>query len=207
MLSIVLTIDVVNSKHSPESFDKWFSENIKKINNDLDKFCSHGRHVFASQGDECQLFMPLHTDFTMTLFLICYHLQPKKLRFGIGIGPHEGDIVENSWNMNGPIFWIAKEKLELLKDEKELVAQIGVFENSIGQVMSELMTYVFEAMGKWKSETWQDVYDDVSIGDAQKLADKRNITLDGYYKRIQRSQYKRYFTSLSSIVKSVGGNQ
>jgi len=204
---IVITMDIVDSRKSHAEFDKWFNDQILKINSDFDSYCNHGRRVFKSQGDECQLFVPLSEELAFIIFTLCYHMVPYHVRIGIGVGSYDGDIMQNSWDMNGPVFWVAKESLEALKLKKKSICEVGVVGSNEGQVISELMSYIFDGFNKWKVEVWEDIYNDITIGYAKHLAEARGVSLDGYYKRIQRSKYKRYLESINSIYHSLGGSE
>ena len=113
-------MDIVKSTNLHyNKFNDMLKNKIEKINNVIQNFYGYDRIYNISQGDEIQILIPFDRNLGNIIMLTLCYLVPFKSRYAISLGDFDDNIKRNSWDMNGPIFWNARDKLEKLKNSKK----------------------------------------------------------------------------------------
>lgn len=181
-LCSVITADVINSKKSNEDILKyWESKNIYYNEDDtLNRFLAEqaqkmtmnlqskniiSTDVSISRGDEIQVFCSNITNIVEVTRKMRDYFRPLNIRIGIGIGGIDTDINENSWYMNGEVFFNAREALDEVKiqDKKRMTyicspnKQFDFIANSIYMLMDSIISEWSDA--KWESIKAYEMYE------------------------------------------------
>lgn len=118
----VITCDVINSKKI-EKFDDKLKEKIKILNDEIENIVVK---FSSSRGDEIQGVLSYDKNIFRNIKILRRTLYPLKLRIGIGVGDMEKENIDynNSWNMNGEIFYLARNSLLNISKEKTIKTKI-----------------------------------------------------------------------------------
>lgn len=200
MEAIVITGNLIGSRSKMYgNFDVWFEQRIQALNQALFEELNIERTYTRSQGDAFQIFIPASENFSHLLFLTFYYMRPASIQLGIAIGQYDGHLVQNSWDMYGEIFRSSKQALNTIRTEQNNVIALRT-SHCIPEIADDYLRYMLLIMNTWKPDTWDDIYWFVTGENIQACATARDVSQDGFYKRLQRSGCRRLFHSLDLLI-------
>jgi len=204
----VITADVVDSKeneilknkewsNTKEYLDKKINElNLKLEMNNLGIFT----RVTASRGDEIQVVCKDLKNLPVLIRWLRFYFLPLKLRVGIGIGSIEyfssinnynnNPLYNDSWDMNGEAFYLARKALNSLKEEKDITTCIRLEEEYSTIVLQTIYDLMDGYMRKWTKSQWMSIHA-YSENDTYDYAAKElAISATGVYKNCYSANWK-----------------
>lgn len=199
---MVMTLDIINSKETPnEIFTETLEKKVAKINDILASFLEYKRKFYKSHGDELQIICPVTSRVSYLIFFTLYYLRPYTARYGISVGTVEGELLENSWEMNGEIFWSAREALDTIKTKKEYFGAIFCADNLSETAANDLLEHVNLLFTSWTDKQWEAIYYKIKYENTKIISDKLGISEPGVNKRLKPTNYKLALKSIETIAK------
>lgn len=152
-MHLVITCDVIDSKKH-ENFDELLKGKMKILNEKLFDTVS----LFTvSRGDEIQGILKYDKNLFKNIKILRGALYPLKLRVGIGIGEipiHEVDY-NNSWNMNGEAFYLARNALLFVSKEKIISTHFESDKKGIANILNSFFILHDSIVVKWNEKNWE----------------------------------------------------
>lgn len=210
-LFAVITMDIIKSTDLDyRVFNDMLKNKINKINEAIEKKYSYTRKYNISQGDEIQILIPFDKDLMNIIMLTLSYLYPLEARYGISIGKVEGEFKKNSWDMNSPIFWNAREQLEKINDSKEYDGRIVSGYNDIDKICNNILPLINRTISYITEKQWQAIQYRLSLSDYNKAINKIGISKSSYYDRLKTSSIEEIMSSFKAIYEIIkmrrGGN-
>jgi hypothetical protein len=197
---IVITMDIIKSTEFVYTeFNESLHKKINLINNTLKSVYKCNREFYISQGDELQVLLPMDENIGNFLMLTISILQPFKVRYGISVGEVEEKVKKNSWEMNGPIFWNARDQLEKLKDETNYAGLIISGYSQTDYLCNNILPLVNQMICKITDKQWEALKYKLSKEDVNQAIDNIKITKSSYYERIKGSNVLEILQALKAI--------
>lgn len=147
----VITADVVGSRGAglDEGFLSQALANIK-----------HPQLIVpfsVSRGDELQGIMAGWLSAPQLVRTLRWHCQPLKLRVGLGTGEHSGDLGTDSWKLNGPAFFKARQALDSVADSKGAATRIITGTPELDSIVNPGLLLLDMVISGWTSGQWEAV--------------------------------------------------
>lgn len=216
-MSMVIIMDVVDSSKY-NNFDEEFSRKIQKINKYLSNpkelninnnitRCDLNKsynlyHIY--KGDEIQIVYPFIKNFGDLLIFTLSMLYPFKLRYSISIG-YIDSIKKNPWEMNGPIFWNARDALESLSSNKTYNGVITIGDNLKDNIINGITPLIDKSLNKVSEKQWESIRYTFIENDLNAILKELNLlSKSSYYERIDTSninEIKNIFKAIYKIVR------
>ena len=204
----VITADVVHSRESDILKNKEYSnvkefldERINELNLKLE-ISKLGilTRVSASRGDEIQVVCKNLKDVPMLIRWLRYYCLPLKLRVGIGIGSIDyfsdiesyanSPLYYDSWDMNGEAFYLARNAVDSLKEEKDLATSIRVRDQHNTTVLQTMYDLIDGYIRRWSMSQWKSIHA-YSENETYDIAAKElAISATGVYKNCSSANWK-----------------
>lgn len=197
----VLLMDVIgSSSYDFVEFNKQLKEKIVDLNISLEKLEISKRKYYISQGDGIQILIPKSNDLTRLLLLTFAYLSPYKVSYGISLGTYDEELLENSWEMNGPIFWNARDGLNQIKKNNDYVGAIRTEYREKDEICNKLLPLVNKQIERISEKQWEAIKCKLLGFSVEEAAVKLSISKASYYDRIDKSNYKELKNALDGLV-------
>lgn len=197
---IVITMDISkSSKLDYQTFNRMLREKIDLINEAIVQIYGHDRSYHISQGDEIQILFPFNEGLGNLMMLTLSYLSPFEVRYGISIGEIDGEIKKNSWEMNGPIFWNARDQLEKVKNENGYSGRIISGYSQTDQVCNYLLPLMNSTIKRITDKQWEAIRYELLGFDLEQALDKIGITKTSYYERLSASNLDEVMLSFRAL--------
>lgn len=147
----VITADVIGSRGAGVG-PNFLSVNLAHI--------SHPHLLLdfsISRGDEVQGIMQGWLTAPELVRVLRMYCRPLELRVGLGIGCHEGVLESDSWKMNGPAFFRARQALETISEKKEAATRINTGFSSLDSVLNSAWIMLDTVISGWTQGQWEAV--------------------------------------------------
>lgn len=197
---IVITMDISKSSQLDyQTFNKLLREKIDLINEAIVQIYGHDRAYHISQGDEIQILFPFNEGLGSLMMLTLSYLSPFEVRYGISIGEIDGEIRKNSWEMNGPIFWNARDQLEKVKNRSGYSGRIISGYSQTDQICNHLLPLINSTITRITVKQWEAIRYDLLGLDLEKALEKIGITKTSYYERLSASNLEDVLLSFKAL--------
>jgi len=197
---IVITMDISkSSKLDYQTFNRTLREKIDLINEAIVQIYGHDRAYHISQGDEIQILFPFNEGLGNLMMLTLSYLSPFEVRYGISIGEIDGEIKKNSWEMNGPIFWNARDQLEKIKNKSGYSGRIISGYSQTDQVCNYLLPLVNSTISRITDKQWEAIRYELLGFELEQALEKIGITKTSYYDRLSASNLEDILLSFRAL--------
>lgn len=197
---VVITMDIIQSSDIEyREFNNILKRKVEKLNNIIDEQYEYQSEYNVSQGDEVQIMCPFDRRISSLFLITLAYLHPLKVRYGISIGEYNGDILRNSWEMNGPIFWNARDSLLDFKESKGYDGAIVSEHTVANRICSNLLKVINILVNRISDKQWDAIKYELSGYDFQDSIYELNISKTSYYDRISTSNMNQILDSLRAI--------
>lgn len=196
---MVITMDVIaSSKLTPNELKKRLEENVNTINTLIPELDLDNK-FYISRGDELQIIMPFNDKFGEILMITFFYICDLKLRYGISVGKLDGELKENSWDMNGEIFWNARDALDDIKKSKVYSGKIKTNYEKTDKVCNEILQITNLLINKITDKQWVVVLSEILNTDKKQVLEFLKISESSYYDRIKLSNLKEILKGFDAI--------
>jgi hypothetical protein len=198
---VVITLDIIDSSlESYEEFDVHIAHKVDELNRIMNKRLNYDRRFYISQGDELQILCPFDDRLSELIMTVMSCLHPYKIRFAISIGNiQQTEIVENSWDMNGPIFWNARDTLNTLKKSKQYDGIIASEYLEVDRTCNKLLRVILILINRISSKQWEAIYAQQKYDDTKDIIKQLGISQSSYYDRISGSNVDDIIDGLDGV--------
>ena len=197
---IVITMDLSkSSKLDYQTFNRMLRKKIDLINEAIVQIYGHDRAYHISQGDEIQILFPFNEGLGNLMMLTLSYLSPFEVRYGISIGEIDGEIKKNSWEMNGPIFWNARDQLEKVKNKNGYSGRIISGYSQTDQVCNYLLPLMNTTISRITEKQWEAIRYELLGFDLEQALDQIGITKTSYYDRLSASNLEEVLLSFRAL--------
>lgn len=197
---VVVTMDIVKStRFQYQEFNEKLAKKIAEVNYKIEETYGYDRMYKISQGDEIQILLPFTKDIGKIIILTLSILYPFKTRYGISVGDVEGEIKDNSWEMNGPIFWNARDQLEKLKKAIKYDGLIISGYANTDHMCNNIFPLINSCLDKITEKQWEVIQHELSKQNIVKTIEDIGISKTSYYDRISASNIFDVLSSFDTI--------
>lgn len=198
---IVITMDIIKSSDMDYiEFNNSLTMKVDELNSIINKEYGYNRNYYISQGDEIQIVCNFDENIGNLFMLTLSYLHPFKVRYGMGIGNIGGELKKNSWEMNGPIFWNARDQLMKLKSANDYEGLIISDNSQIDQVCNNILPIIDEMIKKVTDKQWEAVKAELSNISIKETISKLEISKTSYYDRLRSSNLGEIIKAFKAII-------
>lgn len=198
---VVITMDIIKSSNLDyNEFNMSLQKKVNELNKIINKEYQYDRNYYVSQGDEIQIVCSFDENIGHLFMLTLSYLHPFKVRYGIGIGDVGQKLKNNSWEMNGPIFWNARDQLMRLKTSKEYDGLIISTNNQVDKLCNNLLPLINETISKVTDKQWEVVKAELSKMDMKETITEIGISKTSYYDRLNGSNLDEIIKAFKTII-------
>lgn len=209
---IALIGDIINSKKIDDRFSiqTKMETVLSEINNDYkDDIDSN---FMITLGDEFQGLLRSPSNITSIIEIIEREMYPVKLRFGIGIGNIDTNIIrETPFGMDGPAYHNARKMLQHIKasEKKRMVSKTDIMIEideapEYSKLINTIFSLTYNIKKKWKEPQVITINEYIHSGHNQEeAAAKLGITQSAVYKRLDSANYYTYVESMRNVENSL----
>lgn len=198
---VVITMDIIKSSEMDyNKFNLELNNKIKALNLVIKNSYNYEREFFISQGDEIQIVCPFDNRIIYLLMLTLCYLHPFKVRYGVSFGEIDSELKKNSWEMNGPIFWNARDCLTKLKNSKDYDGLVVSAYNYVDKLCNNILSLINKVISKITDKQWDAIKFELSKIDLDIALKELNISKTSYYDRVSVSNISEIINSLEAIV-------
>jgi hypothetical protein len=184
---VVVTMDIINSSQmSYKDFGNDLHDKINKINSII-KDSSTDRQFHISQGDAIQIVFPFTNKLSIMIMTALSYLRPYKARYGIGIGSLDDTLEDNSWDMNGPLFWNARDSLNEIKSVNDYSGMIKSDNNFADKISNSILLLINNNISKITDKQWEALRYELSDTTVEQALNELGISRSSYYERVKMS--------------------
>ena len=185
---VVITMDIINSsKLEYSKFDNMLAQKIRVLNSILNERYNIERKFHISQGDEIQILLSAEENIGDIVLLTCSFLYPLQVRYGISIGIIQEELKFNSWDMNGPLFWNARDQLEKIKNKKNYEGLIRSNYKETDRLCNNILPLINRSINKITEKQWEAIRLDLSKVNLEDAIIELDISRTSYYDRLEVS--------------------
>lgn len=201
----VITMDIIDSsKKSHKEFNLELEEKVKKLNKTINNLLAYDRKFYISQGDEIQMLCPFDDRIESLLLITLSILSPLKCRFALSIGEiNEEDIRENSWEMNGPVFWNARDRLAQTKKSKNYNGVVASEYAKADKICNLLIQPILVLINQMSQKQWEAILEQFINDDIKVSAERLGISPSSFYDRINSSNIDEISTGLKGLIELI----
>ncbi|MFH5835167.1 SatD family protein [Proteiniclasticum sp. C24MP] len=197
---MVITMDISKSTRTDyKEFNRLLQEKIEKINEAIVRIYGQHRAYHISQGDEIQILFPFQDGLGSLMMLTLSHLSPYEVRYGISIGEVDGELKKNSWEMNGPIFWNARDQLEAVKKKSGYSGRIISGYSETDQMCNHLLPLINSTIDRITEKQWEAIRYELLGVELEKTLESIGISKTSYYERLRASSLEEILLSFRAI--------
>lgn len=198
---VVITMDIIKSSEmSYKRFNIELNKKVKDLNLAIKHSYNYEREFFISQGDEIQIICRFDKEIIYILMSALCYLRPMKVRYGVSFGRIEGELKRNSWEMNGPIFWNARDCLTKLKNSKDYDGLIVSEHNYPDKLCNNILSLTNKVIRRITDKQWDAIKFEISKKTFDIAIGELNISKTSYYDRLYVSNIEEIMKSLEAIV-------
>jgi hypothetical protein len=201
---VAVTMDIIKSTSQDyQTFNKELEEKVLALNKELRVLLNFDREYFISQGDEIQILFPLDDRMGKMLMVTFCHLRPFIARYALSIGSYEGEFKRNSWEMNAPIFWNARDCLKELKGGKSYDGQCVSEYAQVDRLCNNMLPLINKGINRISDKQWAVVQLELLNVDWVDAMEKLAISKTSYYSRLNASslvEILRAFRTISDLM-------
>jgi hypothetical protein len=151
-LFAVITGDVIDSKKHPDCLET-LKEKIALV-----KTPGLYTPFRSSRGDEMQAVCDNLSQLPVIIRNLRYNCRPLYIRLGIGIGPiNNPQPDQNSWDMNGPAFVMARRSLDSVKKSKVPETVLASEDPFFDRMFNLAYSLIDTIMNGWTPSQWEAV--------------------------------------------------
>lgn len=184
---VVITMDIINSSQmSYKDFGNDLQQKISTINS-LIINSNANRKFHISQGDAIQIVFPFTNKLSIMVMTTLSYLRPYKARYGIGIGSLDDELKDNSWDMNGPLFWNARDCLDEIKNANEYSGQIKSDNDFADKISNSILLLINRNISKITDKQWEAIRYELSGKTVEEAIKELGISRSSYYERVKMS--------------------
>ena len=199
---IVITMDIIKSSDMDYiEFNNSLTKKVDELNLIISNEYGYNRSYYISQGDEIQIVCDFDENIGNLFMLTLSCLHPFKVRYGMGIGDVGEELKKNSWEMNGPIFWNARDQLMKLKNVKDYDGLIISDSSEIDQVCNNILPIINEMIKKVTDKQWDVVKAELSKISIRETISKIGISKTSYYDRLSGSNLEEIIKAFKAIIR------
>ena len=196
---IVINIDVIkSSKENYKTFNENFRESVELLNNHLSQRLRLYRKYHISQGDEIQIIYPYSFGIKDVLLLSLGCLRSFYIRFAVSIGEAE-NLKENSWEMNGPIFWNSRDLMNKIKSIESTGGGFITGFSTTDRIIFKMMNLINDNLAGITEKQWEAIVFSMTEDGIENLEKKIGIKKTSYYERLDASGYEKIRSSFEGI--------
>lgn len=200
----VITMDIIKSTGMDyQVFNEELEKKVRSLNKEIEKVLDLDRLYHISQGDEIQMFCPLDDRLGRLLLLTLCKLRPFLVRYAVSIGSFDGEIKRNSWEMNAPIFWNARDGLKDLKGGKGYEGWCVSEYAQADHLCNNVLPLVNKEMGRITDKQWEVVRLELLQVDWVDAMEELGISKTSYYSRLNASnldEILKVFRTISDLM-------
>lgn len=197
---IVITMDIIKSSNMDyQLFNKKLQACVDTINKKISIKYTHNRTYNISQGDEIQIIYPFKDGIGELIMLTLSYLFPFIVRYGISIGELQSELKVNSWEMNGPIFWNARDQLDILKNSSSYDGRIISGFNKTDRLCNNIIALVNRTLSKITYKQWEAIRYEISNQSFEEALIELGIGKSSYFERLDVSNLRYILTSFEAI--------
>lgn len=197
---VVITMDIIKSSDiNYIVFNKNLKNIINELNEKLLEVFNYDRKYYVSQGDEIQILLPFDKNLGKMLMLALSYLYPMKVRYAISLGNISEDLKSNSWEMNGPIFWNARDHLEKLKTEKDYSGLVASGFVETDNMCNKILKLTHINISRITHKQWDAIKLNICGLNDEKSFNKNNMSKTSYYDRLKTSNFEDIIMSFDVI--------
>ena len=199
-LHVVITLDIVNSSREDyKRFEKSLLEKVEQLNSTIENTFEIKSNYRISRGDEIQAVLPFRNTIGKIILLTMSLLHPYEIRYGISIGYIEDPILEDSWKMNGPLFWTARDLLEQVKNEDRYSGMIASGEKWKDEIIHEMLKLIHSTIRRITRKQWEAIALDLSGMGFEEAIERLSISKTSYYERLRASNMEDILSSFQGL--------
>lgn len=197
---IVITMDIIKSSELDyQEFNQKLEEKITLLNATIKRMYGLERIYNISQGDEIQILFPFYEGIGDLMMLTLSYLYPFEVRYGISVGELNSKLKKNTWEMNGPIFWNARDQLEKIKNMTNYQGLIRSGYNQTDHLCNNILPLVNKSLNKITEKQWEAIKYELSRTDLDETLEKIGISRTSYYERLSVSNLDDILSSFRAI--------
>lgn len=197
---IVITMDIVeSSKMGYAQFEEELHEKISLLNKVIERIYGIKRKYYISRGDEIQILFPFNKSFGEIMLLTLSYLYPFEIRYGLSIETIDTEIKQNSWDMNGPIFWNARDQLEKIKKASSYEGLIMSGYSNTDRICNRILPLINKSFSKITKKQWIAIKYELSKESLEESIDIIGISKTSYYDRLNVSNISEILSSFVAI--------
>ncbi|MCT4508418.1 MAG: SatD family protein [Tepidibacter sp.] len=198
---VVITMDIIKSSEmNYKKFNLELSKKVKELNLAIKHSYNYEREFFISQGDEIQIIYPFGNEIVYLFIITLSYLRPFKVRYGVSFGMSEGELKRNSWEMNGPIFWNARDCLTKLKNSKDYDGLVVSEHNYPDKLCNNILSLINKTIRRITDKQWDAIRFELSKKHMETALEELKISKTSYYDRLYVSNLEEIIKSLETIV-------
>lgn len=183
-LFAVITGDVIDSKKHPD--------HLETLKERLTLVQTTGLYTpfRVSRGDEMQAVCDNLSLLPAIIRNLRYICRPLEVRLGIGVGPiNNPQSGQNSWDMNGPAFMLARKALDSIKKSKTPETVLASNDPFFDKVFNLAYSLIDTVMNGWTSSQWEAVQAYETDRTYVKAAGALKIAWQNVQKRCQAAKW------------------
>lgn len=197
---IVLTMDIAEStKIDYKEFNSRLRKKLSLLNKAINNVFEIDRCYNISQGDEIQILFPFSVGVGKMIMLTLCYLYPFEVRYGISIGKVKTEILKNTWKMNGPIFWNARDQLEKVKNQVSYEGLIISGYSKTDNLCNNVLPLINRSLDKITKKQWQAIKYYLRNIEVDKAIKDIGISRSSYYERLKTSNIEEIISSFRTI--------
>ncbi|MGM0524538.1 MAG: SatD family protein [Bacillota bacterium] len=200
-LFVLMTLDIVaSSKVPPEKLDARLRDKLDQLNSVLEQVFHIKRQFHLSRGDEIQIILPYTDQLNDLIILTFAYLYPFKVRYVLSFGIYNGELKDNSWDMNGPIFWQARKGFDDLKEKSAYAGTIVTGIEERDKMYQDILSAINLMISQITDKQWEAIkyhFGHIGYETATKAI---GISKTSYYKRIDTSSIHVISRSLAALL-------
>ncbi len=194
----VLNIDFIDSRDIA-NFDVVLKQKVQDVNNLIQSVYQVDRAYSISRGDEIQLFLRYDEVVFDILLLTMAIMHPLKFRYGMSIGTFDGELKDNSYDMNGKILWRSRDAIEGVKNKSTISSNVKTAKEDFNTMANAMFELVNLLLDKITSKQWEVIKHILMEWDLKTIASELDITESSVYDRINKSGIKSIRASLRTL--------
>lgn len=183
---VVINCDFIDSRKN-KNFDKILQEKLKLLNKKF-SFFSLETNINVSRGDEIQFIIKLNNNFFKIIRYLRGILHPLKLRIGMGFIENLNITSKNSWDLNGEGFFLAREALDKIKDNKNISTRICSHNKEIEATLNIFYNFNDLILEEWKDKNWELNNLKIENSVNRKIIEHLKISSSTFYDRLKSSK-------------------
>ena len=197
---IVITMDIIkSSKLDYQEFDRLLFSKIDSINSVIRRRYDSDRTYNISQGDEIQILFPFDENIGNLIMLTLSNLYPFEARYGISVGEFNDELKKNSWEMNGPLFWNARDQLEKLKSSNTYNGLVISGYNQTDRLCNNLLPLINKTVSRITDKQWEALRYELQKTELNQSLNEIKISKTSYYDRLSGSNVEAILQSYKVV--------